>query len=358
MNISKEQIMKYIIYTGLFTMILYGFNACTDIQGDGIDTIIWEGSQLPEDSAYLNPVWEPDLEKPSVIRGATQFYAFGNEKEWSSGLNYTVPVLRSGDLMNWTFNSEAFSLRPDWAEGDITSIGAQFSKTLGTYYLFYIIGDNGIGVADSKAPQGPYNDYGKFADSESLGFQSVGEPNFIQSGLSFYLFFDTDQGVYGVKLKISRNSKPVIDGPVFKVASTAFFGVHIYRKDSKDFYLFGTTGDENSSKVYVGRATDIEGPYLDKEGKDLAADGGTPLLQAGGEGTLAAPGHVGGVFTDKDDKEWILYQATEIQKPQLSSGGERRPLCLNLIEWDENGWPASLVEANKGYVYPKFSLSD
>jgi arabinan endo-1,5-alpha-L-arabinosidase len=349
--------MKYILYPSLVALIFYGFNACTDIQGDGIGSIIWEGSKLPEDSAYVNPVWEPDLGKPSVIRGATQFYAFGDEKQWSPGLSYIVPVLRSNDLMNWTFNGQAFTIRPDWAEGPVTSVAGQFSKTLGTYYLFYTIGEHGIGVADSRTPQGPYDDYGKLVDSDSLGFQFLHEPYFIQTGLSFYLFFETDQGVYGVNLSIRRNMKPELDGTPFKVASTGYSGIYIYRKSSKDFYIFGTAGDENSSQVYMGRATDIEGPYLDQEGRDLVNDGGTLLIQPAGGGDLAAPGHVGGVFTDKDDREWIFYQATDIQKPQLSSGADRRPLLLNPVEWDENGWPASVIDANAGYIYPKYMFS-
>ena len=156
--IEKQYKMKNIAFVALITLLICGCFSCTDIQGDGIDTVIWEGSQLPNETSFRNPVWEPDLGKPSVFRGATQFYAFGQEKEWSEGLNYVVPVLRSSDLMAWNFNGEAFESAPAWGEGKVTSVGVEFSKTLGTYYMFYTLGDAGIGVAYSKAPQGPYVD--------------------------------------------------------------------------------------------------------------------------------------------------------------------------------------------------------
>lgn len=345
--------MKKLIFPALTALLIFGCLSCTDIQGDGIDTVIWEGSQLPNETSFRNPVWEPDLARPSVIRGATQFYAFGQEKDWSEGLHYVVPVLRSSDLMTWNFNGEAFAEVPDWGEGHITSVAVEFSKTLGTYFLFYAMGESGIGVAHSRAPQGPYVDYGKLFDADSLGFQFVHEPFFIQTGLDFYLFFETDQGVFGTELNIRRNTKPALQGTHFRIAGTEYSGVYIFRMDSDDYYCFGTVGNEVSSEVYMGRATDIEGPYLDQDGNSLEDNAGTLVIRAG-DGNLTAPGHVGGIFTDKDGKNWIMYQATDMDRPELSTGTERRPLILNLVEWDANGWPAGVVEASSGWTAPRF----
>jgi len=354
-HMEKRYEMKNFIFTALVALMVFGCLSCTDIQGDGIDTVIWEGSQLPNETSFRNPVWEPDLGRPSVFRGATQFYAFGQEKEWSEGLNYVVPVLRSSDLMSWNFNGEAFASAPDWGEGRITSVGVEFSKTLGTYYLFYSLGDAGIGVAYSKAPQGPYVDYGKLFDADSLGYQYVREPFFIQSGLDFYLFFETDQGVYGIELDIKRNMKPLPNGNAFRIAGSDYTGIFIFRMSGNDFYCFGTVGNEVTSEVYMGRASGIEGPYLDKEGNDLVNNAGTLLIREGDD--LKSPGHVGGVFTDRDGKNWIMFGATDINKPELNSGDDRRPLILHQIDWDENGWPAVVIEANSGWTAPRFVLN-
>ncbi|MBL7112287.1 MAG: family 43 glycosylhydrolase [Bacteroidales bacterium] len=349
---KMKQAFRLLMILTIFAML----GSCTDIDGDGTDTDIWEGSDLPEATSYRNPVWEPDMSRPAVIRGATQFYAFGDEKEWSPGLSYTVPVLRSTNLMEWTITGEAFETSPEWAEGSITSVSGIFSKTLGTYYMAFTIGDDGIGISSSKAPQGPYYDYGKLIDKDAGGFDFVREPFLIQTGLSFYLFFETDQGIYGTELTIGRNVAPVLKGDLFKIAGTNFDAVYVFRKESDDYYIFGTVGDESQSKIYMGRSIDIKGPYLDQDGNDLTESQGTLLLEEDAQNGFEAPGHVGGIFTDKYDNDWIMYHAVDIDKPELSSGADRRPLMLSPIVWDENGWPAEVIKAKGGWNSPKFEF--
>jgi arabinan endo-1,5-alpha-L-arabinosidase len=343
---------RLLIIIALFPLVY----SCTDITGDGMDTVIWNGSTLPEETSYRNPVWEPDLGRPAVFRGATQFYAFGDEKEWSPGLSYRVPVLRSTNLMEWDLTGEAFESGPEWANGTFESVSGIFSKTLGTYYMAYAAGDQGIGTSASKAPQGPYSDYGMIIDKDLTGSEYVREPFLIQSGLNFYLFFETDQGVFGTELTIIRNSAPLLKGDIFKIAGTDIGAVYILRKASDSYYLFGTVENADQSEIVLGRATDIRGPYLDKAGNDLLTGQGTLLLEADPQNGFEAAGHVGGVFTDRYDKDWIMYQAVDAGKPELSSGADRRPLMLSPIEWDEDGWPAEVVQAKGGWNTPKFEF--
>ena len=258
--------------------------------------------------------------------------------------------------MEWTITGSAFETSPEWSEGDITSVSGIFSKTLGTYYLAYTIGDAGIGTSSSKAPQGPYIDYSKIIDKDAAGFNYVREPFLIQSGLSFYLFFETDQGIYGTALTVPRNLAPSLKGDLFKIAGTDFKGIYVFRKESDDYYMFGTIGDDAQSQIYMGRAEDIEGPYLDKEGNDLSGSQGTLLVEADAQNGYESPGHVGGIFTDRYEMEWIMYHASDINKPELSSGASRRPLMLSPIEWDEDGWPAAVIKAKGGWNSPKFEF--
>jgi arabinan endo-1,5-alpha-L-arabinosidase len=353
---EKQPAMKTVPRFLMLLALFPGIHACTDIVGDGMDTVIWEGSVLQEATSYRNPVWEPDLEKPSVIRGATQFYAFGSEKEWSPGLIYRVPVLRSTNLMEWDLAGEAFKEVPEWADGAVQSVSGIFSKTLGTYYMAYSIGDQGIGTAGSKTPQGPYTDYGKLIDQEISGFESLTEPFMIQSGLDFYLFFDTEEGVYGIELAMSRNSPPALNGEPFQVTGAEISGVHIHRKSSDSYYLFGTVGDEAQTEITIGRASNIEGPYLDQAGNDLLSTSGTLLVESDTESGFASPGHLGGIFTDKYDQDWIMYEVTDINKPELSSGAQRWPIMLSPIEWDAEGWPARVIKSTGGWNTPRFEF--
>jgi arabinan endo-1,5-alpha-L-arabinosidase len=330
--------------------------SCTDIEGEGNDSIMWEGVSLPQESSYWNPVWEPDLSNPSVFRGATQFYAFGDEKEWSSGLKYTVPVLRSGNLMSWSLTGEAFPTKPVWAGGDITSVSALFAKTLSTYYLAYTLSD-GIGIAYSKAPQGPYIDYGEILNPNSLGIDFCREPVFIQAGLKFYIFFESGDGIYGAEMNVVKNSSPTLKGSIFRIAGTGFKGVHIYRKASDDYYFFATSGEGNNTSIKMARATAVNGPYLDKDGNDVLNGNGTELLIAKPGNDIVTPSQIGGIFSDYQGDDWILYQVTDATKPVLSTGQDRHPMMLNKIIWDSEGWPTAVIEASKGWQKPKFILS-
>ncbi len=81
----------------------------------------------------------------------------GLEKAWAEGIQYAVPTLTTTNLIDWSLISqaEAFLEKPGWAEGNITSVTGVFSKSLGMYYLFYKLGDSGLGVAVQRVPRGP-----------------------------------------------------------------------------------------------------------------------------------------------------------------------------------------------------------
>ncbi len=360
MRPTYKQTKNFLLFlsgTFLLFVITLPQMSCTDIEGDGADSLLWLGATLPEESSYRNPIWEPDLSNPSVFRGATQFFAFGDEKEWSEGLNYVVPVLRSGNLMTWSLSGEAFATRPSWAEGKISSVSGLFAKTLSTYYLAYTIDDE-IGIAYSKAPQGPYIDYGQLVAPGDLDFDFCKAPYLIQAGLKFYLFFETEDGVSGTELNITRNAIPSLKGEVFKIAGSGFTGAHILRKSASSYYFFGTSGEEGNINIKIARSTNIDGPYLDKNGNDILSGNGTELISSDPAKNINSPSQVGGIFTDFEEKDWIIYQVTDNDKPNLSTGTPRRPLMLNRIEWDEEGWPVTIIEAAEGWQKPKFVLSN
>jgi arabinan endo-1,5-alpha-L-arabinosidase len=366
LNKNAKNTLLGLTYTALFSgftlvsSLLVTTLSCTDVEGDGADSIFWEGVTLPDDSGYRNPVWEPDLSNPSVLRGSTQFYAFGDEKEWSPGLNYVVPVIRSSNLMNWSLSGEAFTTKkPTWAMGPITSVSGIFSKTLGSYYLAYTIGDEGIGIGYSKTPQGPYSDYGKIIDPESIGMTYCRHPYFIQAGIKFYMFFESSDGIYGTEMNIIRNVPPAIKGDVFKIAGTDFTGIYIFRKEADECYFYGTSGQGDAASIKIAKASDIKGPYLDKDGNNILNNGsGTQLVAGNAEESFVAPSHVGGIFTDYEGSEWIVYQVTDTRMPTLAGGAERHPVMLSRLDLDDQGWPVTVITIKGGWHQPKFVLSE
>ncbi len=70
---------------------------------------------------YSNPVFEPILADPTVVRDpqSKMFYAYGTADNWGDGKGQRlVSILQSADLAHWTWIGTAFSSKPSWkAEG-------------------------------------------------------------------------------------------------------------------------------------------------------------------------------------------------------------------------------------------------
>lgn len=109
----------------------------------------------------------------------------------------------------------------------------------------------------------------------------------------------------------------------------------IYRRDDH-YYLFVTwglccRGAKSTYHIRVGRSEKIEGPYVDRDGVDLAKGGGTVLLDR--DGPFVGPGHPS-FFTDADGRERIAMHFYD-----LTHDG-RGTLAIRPLTWDANGWPA------------------
>ncbi|TMW71871.1 family 43 glycosylhydrolase [Alteribacter natronophilus] len=292
---------------------------------------------------YQNPVFEPVIADPSVIRGEDgYFYAYGTEDNWGDGMgSRIVPIVRSDNLTDWEYVGEAFQSKPDWKDdGGIWAPDiVQFNDQ---YYLFYSQSTWGdpnpaIGVAVADDPAGPFDDQGKLFDSEEIGVPNSIDPQlFIKEDGTPYLFWGSWYGIWGIE--ISDDGFDYV-GEKFQIAGTDFEAPYIIERDNY-FYFFGSKGSccegqFSEYRVAVGRAEAFDGPYLDQDGNDLNESSGTVIL-SGGEG-FAGPGH-NAVVTDDAGQDWMLYHAIDRDNPWIGSGVTRRPLMLDRIIW-EDGWP-------------------
>jgi arabinan endo-1,5-alpha-L-arabinosidase len=216
------------------------------------------------------------------------------------------------------------------------------------YYLFYKLGEAGLGVGDAKTPQGPYRDLGKFADKEAIGAGSLNDPFVYASGSNFYLFYGVaGDGIYGITLAVKKNTLPVLDGSPFKIAGPDFSGPYVRKKGTK-FQFIGT----HSGQIVMGLSGNVEGPYVDNSGTDLISGAGTPLVSVTGD--FQGIGQCAGIHVDKEGSDWILYTAIESSIPTLPTGESRFVLMLNRINYTAEGWPSEVIEARIGYNYPRF----
>lgn len=303
-----------------------------------------EEEQAKETETYINPVYEPVLADPSIIKAEDgNYYAYGTEDAWGDDSeSKLVPVVRSTNLIDWKFIGEAFQEKPNWkAAGDIWAPDIQFYN--GQYLLFYSLslwGDAnpGIGVAVSDSPAGPFQDKGKLFTSEEIGVANSIDPFFYVEKDIPYLVWGSFHGIYGVELS-KDGMEPA--GEKFQLAGTDYEAPYIIERDGF-YYLFVSKGSccEGADSTYqaaVGRSESFKGPYVDREGKKLLDNGGTMILSSDEESKFAGPGH-NSIIADNNGEDWIVYHAIEKSDPLLWTGASRRPLMIDPIIW-EDGWP-------------------
>jgi Beta-xylosidase len=302
-------------------------------------------------SYYQNPIFEPDLADPTVIRGGDGwFYAYGTENTWTDDVSHLVPVVRSKNLIQWQYVRDAFASRPTWKTtgGGIWAPDVTYMNS--RYYMFYSMstwGDSnpGIGMAISNTPAGPFTDQGKVFDSSTIGVNNSIDPFFFQTQVGdttkSYLFWGSFSGIYGIEL--SSNYKTTV-GQKFKIAGNAFEASYIVERNNK-FYFFGSVGSccdgvNSQYHVNVAVANSLKGPYYDKNGNTIINDGqvGSPFLSGSQSLGWVGPGHNSKIVTDDNGNDYFIYHAIDINKPTLPGGATRRPIMMDKITWI-NGWP-------------------
>tara|TARA_R110002072_G_scaffold264748_1_gene423611 strand:- start:107725 stop:108771 length:1047 start_codon:yes stop_codon:yes gene_type:complete len=296
---------------------------------------------------YTNPVFEPVLADPSVVKVGNEFFGYGTEDNWGEeGGYHLVPVIKSKDLVNWEVVGNSMVKKPEWKERggiwapDVTQVGEQFYM----YYSFSTWGDPnpGIGLAIANKPEGPFVDHGKVFDSEEIGVANSIDPFYMEKNNKKYLVWGSFHGLFLTELSVD-GKKPT--GQKVQVAGNHLEAAYVYEKEGY-YYLFGSAGTccegvNSTYKVLVGRSENLEGPYLDKEGKSMMdSDSGTLIVRTNTSGNgYAGPGHNAEIVTDKDGQDWLLYHGMAKQKPKLNNGTNRRVLLLDKLIWTD-GWPS------------------
>lgn len=129
--------------------------------------------------------------------------------------------------------------------------------------------------------------------------------------------------------------KPAEENPTSKYAGPNAIEAPFILKRGDWYYLFVSQdyccrGMESTYRVAVGRSRQVAGPYLDREGKDLAQGGGMVLLE-GDKKEYEATGH-SAAYDFLDGYLFICHGYSVAQKGASV-------LVQRGISWDEQGWP-------------------
>lgn len=292
---------------------------------------------------------------PVIMKQGDRYYLYGTGQG--------IAVHSSTDLKQWRPEPAVFEQMPDWTyevtddfKGHIWAPDIYHHD--GTYYLYYSISSGGkntsaIGVATNSTlnPEDPdyqWRDQGPVVRSvPHRDLWNAIDPHIVEdeTGTPWMSFGSFWGGLKLVRLAddrlslaepqewhsiAKRDRSLLVDDPEPEPA--AIEAPFIFKKDGQ-YYLFISwdyccRGVDSSYKILVGKADQVTGPYLDRDGKDLAEGGGTLVL----EGTERYPGvghNSAYTFEGQDYLVFHAYDAEQEGTPKLK---------ILPMSWDD-GWP-------------------
>ncbi|MBA2315499.1 MAG: family 43 glycosylhydrolase, partial [Chloroflexi bacterium] len=317
-----------------------------DIPGDGVvescaDPVVIRGQEGERDSETGELLW---------FMYCTTDPLNDEDRNASGDLNFHfIPMFSSTDLVNWTYEGDAFTERPGWVADDVGMWAPEVTYLNGRYYLYYTApwtdaGGSAIGVATSDSPLGPWVDSGDPVVDPICCFQWVFDPEIVMVDGQPWIFFGSYFG--GIRARqLTENGTEAPDaGQVQITIDNRYEGAEVVFRDGW-YYLFVSAsnccaGPLTGYGVFVGRSQDPLGPYVDQEGVSLLDEnvGGTPVIYQNGN-RWVGPGH-NTVFQDFDGQWWTIYHAVDVNDPYFEGevGFTKRPILLDAIDW-VNGWP-------------------
>lgn len=305
---------------------------------------------------------------PTIIEHERTFYLFSTDTNQPSTSG--VPIRSSKDCIHWNFEKTALEngVPPEayaWTEakGLWAPEVIRYNNEYRMYYSASTFGSTTsfIGLATASHPLKEWTDQGEVVKTS----RELAEHNAIDANicidregnqwLSYGSFFG---GIYiapidktSGKLKDSNNY-----GKLIAIRSAAvdgaIEGAFIYYNEKTDyFYLFVSFDSLNETySIRVGRAREITGPYVDRNGNELTdltkepEIVGTKLLgsyQYLNDPPLYGPGH-NSIFRRSDGVEMCVHHM------RRAPYSEDFFVVIRQLYWLSDGWPVVSADFYQG----------
>lgn len=279
------------------------------------------------------------------VEGHDPSALFDNGKLWIVSGSSGVSVRSTSDLVNVEEEGQILQERPAWVATEVPDAQSIWSPELayfdGLYHLYYAVSTLGssrscIGHATASvlAVASTWQDRGPVICSKATDDYNAIDPNVLvmPDGSPWLVFGSYLSGIRVAQLDSTGqrlSSEPVTvaarpnAGGALQAPALAEHGGF--------YYLFISFGAESSHRLMMGRATAIEGPYVDKSGTPLLEGGGSALLEANTR--FRGPGS-NDVF-EIDGQHYNIFHAYDAERNGSST------LRLSELSWDNAGWPES-----------------
>jgi arabinan endo-1,5-alpha-L-arabinosidase len=316
----------------------------------GLAVLLLLAGPLPAAEVQSQLIGDTCIHDPSVIEVDGKYAAFGTGEQ---GLyRGAIKVKTSPDGVKWADAGAIGKGVPKWAE---ETLGFQplniwapsISRRGGTFFLYYCLSGFGnntsaIGLTNNTAfdplkPGEGWQDRGLVLMSTVQDdFNAIDPFRIDMSDGRAYLVFGSFWS--GIKLsELNPESGKLLSGtPVVALASRhggAIEAPSILERDGR-FTLFVSfdqccKGVASTYNIRVGRADRIEGPYRDREGRDMADGGGSLMLAS--TGRFIGPGGQEAVKASNGDMLAFHYYDGD------DAGAAK--LQFSPLHWTSDGWP-------------------
>jgi beta-xylosidase len=287
-----------------------------------LSPLLYAQNWIPDlgNGKYKNPVIYADYSDPDVIRVDDNFYMVASSFNCMPG----IPVLKSGDLVNWTIIGHVYDSLPFEKYNKPAHGQGSWAPSIryrnGFFNVYFCTPHEGLFMAKAKDPAGPWElnhivdvemweDPCPFWDDDSSAYIVRSK----LGGSILYLHRMSEDGMKlldnGTIIFHNEDEYPTIEGPKF------------LKRDGY-YYIFAPAGGVRQGWQAVLRSNNIYGPYDSR------------VVLHKGSTNINGP-HQGGIVSTKSGEWWFLHFQ------DMRAYG--RIVHLQPVRW-ENGWPLMGVD--------------
>ncbi|HXU77878.1 MAG TPA: LamG-like jellyroll fold domain-containing protein, partial [Methylomirabilota bacterium] len=263
----------------------------------------------------------------------------------------------SADKIYWTGGPPVFGAVPAWTTNVPGFAGTFWAPDVmflnGRYCLYYAVSTfgsqvSGIGLVtnptlDPSDPNYHWTDQGPVIQSTNGSPFNTIDPSVTRdaAGNPWMSFGSYWNGIYVVQLDPLTGLRVAPNSPTTRVAYNSSIEASCIFRRGNYYYLFANWGSccsgvNSTYNVRLGRSSNITGPYLDRNGVDMAANGGTLFLQ--GSGKFTGPGHIG--VLSENGAQWFSYHYYDAgaYAPWYGAYGAA-DFDFEPLSWTSDDWP-------------------
>ena len=196
---------------------------------------------------------------PSALVYNGRIYLYGSHDIYQSGAGYIIndiTCISSDDLKNWTDHGEVFAAKADSSWASLSWAPSVVYRN-NKFYMYYGNGGNGIGVAVSDSPTGPFKDTrsGPLVNGSTpgvnppSGFWCFDPCAFIDDDGQAYLYFGGNgEGNIRV-IKLNSDMVSTIGSAIKMTAPRFFEAAYMHKYNGKYYFSYSTDFSQGAAKI-------------------------------------------------------------------------------------------------------------